>query len=215
MTPAVTPEVTSERVPRLLLLWLGVVLIAALIVSAIAIRCMTVRAALHEGGWLKSGDRIAASAEVSASNLQSTTAVIAKGVGPMMDSLNQGGVKLQMAMDSMQEAAEEVKDVMGNLRDDLGQALNLIGSGTKLVDHITDQVDKVHAEKIDSAIDAVRDLAVEGNGTEAAATTWMNAGTTAFTNAAKLLSDADPLVVNTGKISGDGYVYLHKVFEPG
>ena len=121
---------------------------------------------------------------------------------------------MQMAMDSLQDAAEEFKDLVGNIRDDAGEALDLIGSGTRLVDHVTAQVDKVHAEKIDAAVDAVRDLGTEGKVTETAATTWLNAGTTTMTAAGKLLADTDPLMVNSGKISGDGYVYLHKILAP-
>ncbi len=196
-------EFTTEK----LYLWLKIALVAVVLT-------ITVKVGLHADGWLGSGDRIAASAEVTASNLQQTTKVIAQGAGPMMDSLKAGGVKLQMAMDSMQEAAEKVKDVLDNVRDAAAEVVNLTGSGTKLLDHVTAKVDAVHAEKIDAAIDAVHDLGVEGKGTVLAATAWMNAGTTTMTNASKLLADSDPLVINMGKISGDGYVYLHKVLNP-
>ena len=190
-----------------LYLWLKIALAAVVLT-------ITVKVGLHADGWLGSGDRIAASAEVTASNLQQTSKVIALGAGPMMDSLKAGGVKLQMAMDSMQEAAEKVKDVLDNVRDVTTEMINFTGSGTRLLDHVTAKVDAVHAEKIDAAIDAIHDLGVEGKRTEQAATGWMNASTTAMTSASKLLGDSDPLMVNMGKISGDGYVYLHKVLNP-
>jgi len=196
-------------------------LVATLIVSGVAGGYMSVRAALHEGGWLRAGDTVT-------TNSAETSRVIAKHAEPMMDSLQQGGEKLQMAMDSLQAGADQINfDILPSVAYTMQEVVNVTGTANKLLTHASDGLDAAKPKaaetlrKLDSAIDAVTNLATEGKKTETAATGFLNSGkltmdgaTAALTSTKKLIDDSDPLMVNSGKISGDGYVYLHKVLNP-
>jgi hypothetical protein len=198
-----------------------VVLVATLIVSGAAGGYMTVRAALHEGGWLKSGDTVAAnSAEVSKT--------VARHAEPMMTSLQQGGEKLQMAMDSVQGAADQVNfDVLPSVSYTMQEMVDVTGTADLFLTHAAGDLDasKLKAaetkQKLDAVIDAVTGLVSEGKKTETAATGFLDAGkltlnasTAALGSTRKLLDDSDPLMTNLGKISGDGYTYLHPILNP-
>jgi hypothetical protein len=187
--------------------WLRIALIASLFY-------LSARVGFHWDGWLHAGDHLQADAQVTSTNTKHISTVAANAAQPVADNVIQMAVKGQMAMDSVQGAADKANDVLDNVRDTTAEMIDVAGTANLLLTHAATKLDQVHAEKIDQAIDAVRELGVEGKGTATAATGFLDAGAGTLKSAKKLLDDSDPLMVNAGKISGDGYVYLHKVLNP-